>query len=185
MTGNLVLLGLAVAHVSGALAAHTAVAFGGYIAGAAAGAMVGARSDSQDQLWPATATASLVIELAVFAIFTAGWELADALPAGAWQLCLLGLGALAMGLQSAAMRSVRPPLQTTYLTGTLTGAVAEIVTSRRSGNGVSLSVTVLVAAVAGAAAGGGILAVAPASLPVLPMGALTTVIALAVMGGVR
>ena len=146
MTGNLVLLGLAVARASGVLAAHTAAAFAGYIAGAATGTMVGARSSGQEELWPAAVTASLVIELAVFAVFTTGWELADAHPAGGWQLCLLAAGALAMGLQSAAMRSVRTPLPTTYLTGTLTGAVAEIVKSGPRGSGISLSVTVLAAA---------------------------------------
>lgn len=179
MTGNLILLGLAVARASGVLAAHTAVAFGGYTAGAAIGAVIGARSGSEDELWPAAVTASLVIEVAVFAVFTAGWELAGADPAGAWQLGLLATAALAMGLQSAAMRSVRTPLATTYLTGTLTGAVAELVKSGRRADGIGLSVTVLAAAAAGAAAGGGVLAVAPAALPALPMGAVTAVVALA------
>jgi uncharacterized membrane protein YoaK (UPF0700 family) len=179
MTGNLVLLGLAVARASGVLAAHVGVSFAGYIAGAAIGSKVGARSGSEDEAWPAAATTTLVIEIAVFAVFTAGWELAGAHPAGPWQLCLLGAAALAMGLQSAATRSVRTPLSTTYLTGTLTGAVAEIVTAGRRGKGISLSVTVLAAAVAGAAAGGGVLAVLPAALPVLPMGAVTVVVTLA------
>ena len=185
MTGNLVLLGLAIARASGVLAAHTALAFGGYIAGAATGTVIAERSGSQDELWSSAATACLAIELAFFAVFTAGWELADAHPAGAWQPCLLAVGALAMGLQSAAMRSVRAPLPTTYLTSTLIGVVEEIVKSGRRGNGLSLSVTVLVAAVAGAAAGGGVLAVAPAALPVLPVGALITVITLAAIRDVR
>lgn len=185
MTGNLVLLGLAIASASGTLAAHTAVAFGGYIAGAATGTVVGTRFDSQEQLWPAAVMACLAIELASFAVFLTGWELADARPSGAWQPCLLAVGALAMGLQSAAMRSVRAPLSTTYLTSTLIGAVEEIVKSGRRGNGMSLSVTVLAAAVAGAAAGGGVLAVAPAALPVLPVGALIAVITLAAVGDVR
>jgi uncharacterized membrane protein YoaK (UPF0700 family) len=185
MTGNLVLLGLAIARASGTLAAHTAVAFGGYIAGAATGTLVGGRSESQEQLWPPAVTACLAIELAAFAVFLTGWELADGHPAGAWQPCLLAVGALAMGLQSAAVRSVRAPLATTYLTSTLIGAVEGIVKSGRRGNGTSLSVTVLVAAIAGAAAGGGVLAVAPAALPVLPAGALVAVITLAAIGDVR
>jgi uncharacterized membrane protein YoaK (UPF0700 family) len=185
MTGNLVLLGLAVARASGALAAHTAVAFAGYIAGTAAGTGVAARSSSQRELWPAAVTASLMIELAVLAVFGVGWGLADAQPAGAWQLCLLGAGALAMGLQSAAMRSVRTPLPTTYLTGTLTGAVAEIMRSGRRAEGSSLSLSVLAAALAGAASGGGVLTVAPVAVPVLPIVAVAAVIALAVTRGAR
>lgn len=185
MTGNLILLGLAIARSSGVLAAHTAVAFGGYIAGAATGTVVGERSGSQEEPWSAAVTACLAIELASFAVFMTGWELADARPAGAWQLCLLAVGALAMGLQSAAMRNVRAPLPTTYLTSTLIGVVEEIVKSGRRGNGISVSVSVLVAALAGAAAGGGVLAVAPAALPVLPVGALITVITLAAIRDVR
>jgi uncharacterized membrane protein YoaK (UPF0700 family) len=179
MTGNLILLGLAVARVSSALAAHTAVAFAGYIAGAAIGSKIGMRSGSKDEVWPAAVTATLAVEVAVLAVFAAGWELAGAHPAGVWQLCLLAAAALAMGLQSAAMRSLGTPLSTTYLTGTLTAAVAEIVKAGRRGNGISVSVTVLAAAVAGAAAGGGILAVLPAALPVLPLGAVTAVVTLA------
>lgn len=179
MTGNLVLLGLAVARASGVLAAHAGASFAGYIAGVAVGSKIGARSGSEDEPWPAAVTATLVIGIAVFAVFAAGWELAGAHPAVPWQLCLLGAAALAMGLQSAAMRNVGTPLSTTYLTGTLTGAVAEIVTAGRRGNGISLSVTVLAAAVAGAAAEGGVLAVLPAALPVLPIGAVTAVVTLA------
>jgi uncharacterized membrane protein YoaK (UPF0700 family) len=185
MTGNLVLLGLAVAQSSGVLAAHTAVAFAAYIAGTATSTRVAIRSSSQRELWPGAVTASLMIELVVLVVFGAGWELADAQPAGAWQLCLLGAGALAMGVQSAAMRSVRTPLPTTYLTGTLTGVVAEIVTSGRRATGTSLNVAVLAAALAGAAAGGGVLAVVPAALPVLPIVAVTAVITLAVTRGAR
>lgn len=189
MTGNLVLLGLAIARESASLAAHTAVAFGGYVAGAAAGtgvrARLGSREKIHEEVWPAAVTECLAIELACFVVFMTGWELAGADPKGAWQSCLLAVGALAMGLQSAAIRGVRIPLHTTYLTSTLIGAVEEIVKSGRRGNGLSLSATVLVAAVAGAAAGGGVLAAAAAWLPVLPVCALTTVIALAAIRGVR
>jgi uncharacterized membrane protein YoaK (UPF0700 family) len=185
MTGNLVLLGLAIARASAGLAAHTAVAFAGYVAGVATGTTVGGRTKDRDELWPVGVTVCLAIELAFFAVFTAGWELADAHPAGAWQLCLLAVGALAMGLQGAAVQRVRTPLRTTYLTSTLIGVVEEIVKSGRRGEGFSLNVTVLVAAVAGAAAGGGVIAIAPACLPALPTGAVAAVVTLAAICGVR
>jgi uncharacterized membrane protein YoaK (UPF0700 family) len=98
MTGNLVLLGLATARVSGELAAHTAVAFAGYLAGAALGSRVGGRSHRDDVLWPAPVTATLLVELLAFAGFTVGWELTDSHPTGAGQLGLLAVAALAMGL---------------------------------------------------------------------------------------
>jgi len=156
MTGNLVLLGLAITRTKG-----------------------------QDELWPVGVTECLAIELALLAVFTVGWELADAHPAGAWQLCLLAVGALAMGLQGAAVRSVRTSLRTTYLTSTLIGVVEEIVKSGRRGEGFSLNVTVLVAAAVGAAAGGAVIAIAPACLPVLPMGAVAAVVTFATIRGVR
>src|SRR5271165_4729000 len=172
MTGNLILVGLAVAHASGTLAAHAAIAFASYIVGAALGSRIGAASRSEDMLWPPTVTVILLIEIAAFAGFAAGWELAGTHPSGGWQLCLLAVAAFTMGLQSAAMRSVGTPLSTTYLTGTLTGAVAEVVTGGRRGKDISLSAAVLASAAAGAAAGGGVLIAVPAALPALPIGAI-------------
>ncbi len=183
MTGNLVLLGLAVTRSSGPLAAHTLVAFAGYITGAALGSKIGPKTHSQDVLWPPAVTVTLLLELVTFAGFGAGWELAGSHPTGAWQLCLLTAAALAMGLQSAATRAVSLPVSTTYLTGTLTGAVAELVTAGPRGKGVRLSAGVLASAVGGAAAGGGVLIVAPAALPVLPIGMVGIVITLATTFG--
>jgi uncharacterized membrane protein YoaK (UPF0700 family) len=183
MTGNLVLLGLAAARVSGDLAAHTAVAFAGYIAGAALGSRIGGRSHGEDVLWPAPVTATLLIELLAFAGFTVGWELTGSHPAGAGQLGLLAVAALVMGLQSAAMRSVGTTLSTTYLTGTLTSAVASMVTRGQPSQRNRLNVAVLVAAATGAAAGGVLLATLPATLPILPMSALAGVITIVMTVG--
>lgn len=186
MTGNLVLLGLAVAHASGDLAGHTAVAFAGYIAGAALGSRIGGRSrHHEDVLWPAPVTATLAVELLVFAGFTAGWVLTGGHPAGAWQLGLLAVAALAMGLQSAAMRNVGTTLSTTYLTGTLTSAVASLVTPGQLRRRNGLNVAVLVALAAGAAAGGVLLAALPRAFPILPMSALTGVVTIATTMGVH
>ena len=183
MTGNLVLLGLATAHVSGDLAAHTAVAFAGYIAGVALGSRIDGRPSHEDVLWPAPVTATLVVELLAFTAFTVGWELTDGHPAGAWQFGLLALAALAMGLQSAAMRNVGTTLSTTYLTGTLTSAVASLVTRSQPRQRNCLNVAVLVAVAAGAAAGGALLAALPMTFPVLPVGALMGVITIVMTMG--
>jgi uncharacterized membrane protein YoaK (UPF0700 family) len=183
MTGNLVLLGLATARESGDLAGHTAVALAGYIAGAALGSRIGGRSQREDVLWPAPVTATLLLELLAFAGFTVGWELTSSHPTGAWQLSLLALAALAMGLQSAAMRNVGTTLSTTYLTGTLTSAVASLVNGGQPGQRGRLNVAVLVAVAIGAAAGGVLLATLPAIFPLLPMGALTGVISLVMTVG--
>jgi len=112
-----------------------------------------------------------------------GWEATGGRPAGAWQLALLAIAALAMGLQSAAMRNVGTALSTTYLTGTLTSVVAALVTRGQPNRRNGLSVAVLVAAATGAAAGGALLTVLPAALPALPMTALAAVIAVAITVG--
>jgi uncharacterized membrane protein YoaK (UPF0700 family) len=185
MTGNLVLLGLATAHASGHLAAHTAVAFAGYIAGVALGSRIGGRSSHEDVLWPAPVTAALVVELLALTAFTVGWELTGSHPAGAWQLGVLAVAALAMGLQSAAMRNVGTTLSTTYLTGTLTSAVASLVTRKQPRQHNGLNVAVLVALAAGAAAGGVLLAALPGAFPILPMSALAGVVVIATAVGTR
>ncbi|GAA4862126.1 YoaK family protein [Saccharopolyspora rosea] len=182
MTGNLVLLGLAVARVSAPLAVHTALAFAGYIAGAAVGSRITGPPRPRGRVWPPRVTAVLVVEAAVIAAFTGGWVVTDAHPDGAWQLALLGLASLGMGLQSAAMRGLggRTKVSTTYLTGMLTGVVAGLVAPGRSEFDVRAT-TILAAAAAGAAAGGGLLLVAPRLVPVLPLAALAVVIAAAAL----
>jgi uncharacterized membrane protein YoaK (UPF0700 family) len=183
MTGNLVLLGLAIARASGDLAAHTVVALAGYIAGTGLGSLISGRSRPKEVLWPAPVTATLVVELLAFSPFTTGWVLTDGNPAGAWQLNLLAVAALAMGLQSAAVRNIGTTLSTTYLTGMLTSTVASMVTRRQPLQQTSLNVTVLVAFAAGAVAGGALLAALPATLPVLPVSALAAVITIAMTVG--
>jgi uncharacterized membrane protein YoaK (UPF0700 family) len=129
MTGNLVLLGLAVERASGVLLAHTAVAFGGYITGVAVGAaVVGKRAEKT--LWPHRVTATFVVEVIALVAFTVGWELTKGRPTSAVQLGLLAVAAIAMGIQSEAVRNVSAKVSTTYLTGTLTAAVASIVHRR-------------------------------------------------------
>jgi uncharacterized membrane protein YoaK (UPF0700 family) len=103
MTGNLVVLGLAAARAVGELDARTAAAFAGCIAAVALGSCIGRRARRDDVAWPAAVTDTLLVDLLPFAGLTVGWELTGSRPAGAWQLVLLGVAALAMGLQSAAV----------------------------------------------------------------------------------
>ena len=128
MTGTLSCSAWPTARASGDMAAHTGVAFAGYIAGAALGSRIGGRS--RRGLWPAPVTATLAVELLALAGFTMGWE-----------------------LQGATMRHVGTTLSTTYLTGTLTGAVACLTSRKQPLRHTRLNVTVLVALAAGAACG--------------------------------
>ena len=179
MTGNLVVLGLAAARQSGELAAHTALAFAGYVTGAALGTRIAGPPHSREQTWPVAVTVTLVVELAVMGAFSAGWELTHAQPTGGPQLVLLVVATLGMGLQSAAVRGLGTTVSTTYLTGTLTGVVASLVAKQRSHRFDHRGVAVLTAVAVGAAAGGVLILTAPAVFPALPLATLTVVIATA------
>jgi uncharacterized membrane protein YoaK (UPF0700 family) len=179
MTGNLVLLGLAAARTSGELAAHTALAFAGYVTGAALGTWIAGPPRPREQTWPVAVTLALVVELAVMGVFSAGWELTGAQPTGGPQLALLAVATLGMGLQSAAVRGLGATVSTTYLTGTLTGVVASLVAKQPSRHFDHRSVAVLTAVAVGAAVGGVLIVTAPAVLPALPLATLTVVIAAA------
>ena len=179
MTGNLVLLGLAAARLSGELAAHTALAFAGYVTGAAVGTWIAGPPRPREQTWPVAVTLTLVVELAVLGVFSTGWELTHGQPTGGPQLVLVVVATLGMGLQSAAVRALGTTVSTTYLTGTLTGVVASLVATHRPRHIDHRGVAVLTAVVAGAAVGGVLILTAPAVLPALPLATLTGVVAAA------
>ncbi|MGW4795418.1 DUF1275 family protein [Nonomuraea sp. NPDC004297] len=122
MTGNIVLLGLALglgrtAHVVG-----SGLAFAGFCAGLAVGfGLVGRASGDGVARRPAVA---LGVELALLAGVAVGWAVQ------APRLALIAASAVAMGLQSAVTRwAGGSGLSTTYLTGTVTGLAGHVVGS--------------------------------------------------------
>ena len=174
MTGNLVLLGVAIGR-SGALATHAVVAIAGYSAGVAAGTRLTRVVQAMGSLRRAV-RAVLLVELVLLAGFAVGWELTGAAPRGAAQLGLLAVATAAMGTQSAAARGLGPQVSTTYLTGMLTSFVAAWVTPGRRARMQPREVYVLAALTAGAAVGGLMIANAAAGLPAIPLTALALVI---------
>ena len=185
MTGNLVILGLAIESASGTLAVHTAAAIASYILGVALGSLVCRDAGRGGSLWGPRVTATLAVELVAFVGFTIGWEITDGDPTGVYQLVVLGFTAVAMGLQSAAVRNVGATLSTTYLTGTLTSAVASLVTRSAADRNSRLNLAVLGSVTVGAAAGGGIIRAAPSALPALPLLAVAGVVVVAATVGVH
>jgi uncharacterized membrane protein YoaK (UPF0700 family) len=182
MTGNLVLLGLAAARLSGTLAAHTLVAIGGYVAGVALGARLIPAGKVREGHVHHSVPGVLLVELVLLAGFTAGWELTGGAPHGGSQLVLAAVASAALGTQSAAARGLSARVSTTYLTGTLTTVVASLfhpgarkVEWREA--------TQLLALASGAAAGAGLIVTVPAALPAIPLAALILVIgAIATLG---
>ena len=180
ITGNLVLLGVAANASQPALAAHSGVALAGYMAGVAIGAPIAVHTDNHGRTWPPSVTVTLVVELGVLAAFSIAWELAGAAPHGAVELALVAVLSAAMGLQAAAVRRLGQ-MSSTYLTSTLTGLVAGLVTGSKP-DGMQRSLGVLAAIVAGAALASIIVKTVPGLLPVLVLLPLAVVIVSSVAG---
>jgi uncharacterized membrane protein YoaK (UPF0700 family) len=121
MTGNTVLLCLALGQAKGQAALRAVVALAGFVAGVGAGAAIFGR-DQEGSSWSPGVTVALAAELVVLIAFAVGWVPSGAEPEGREVYPLILLPALAMGVQSAAVRRLGiPGVATTYITGTLTG----------------------------------------------------------------
>jgi uncharacterized membrane protein YoaK (UPF0700 family) len=178
MTGNMVLLGIGAGDRNGALALRSGFALVGYIGGTAAGSRLARRTGGAAVVWPRHVTLALGFEMAVMVAFAIWFEVADGRPTGGTQVSLMVLGALAMGVQSAAIRELRVhDLSTTYLTGTLTAMVGDLVQPGRSWATVRRSLPILLGLIAGAVVGGALVTEAPRAAPALPLAALAAVIA--------
>ena len=132
MTGNTVLLALAIGQGEAMAVVRSALALAGFSVGAATGALIVTHGKTRGE-WPPSVTTALAVEAVLLAGFTAVWHLAGAvLTTGSTNL-LIVLSGLAMGVQASAVRHLGiPGVATTYLTGTLTSLMAELVAWTRS-----------------------------------------------------
>lgn len=122
MTGNTVLLGVAVATGSGSDAARAAVALAGFAAGVALGVLIVGRVEGS---WPQNSAVALLIEATALVALLVLWT---AVGVGSLRYLLIALSAVSMGSQSATVRAARAGgVATTYVTGTLTNAIARLV----------------------------------------------------------
>jgi uncharacterized membrane protein YoaK (UPF0700 family) len=127
MTGNTVLLGLALGAGEALHAFRSALALLGFMAGVAVGEVVVGR-DEIDEPWPRVVTQALALEAAVLAAFAAFLARTPPAPDAALVHVQVGLLSIAMGIQSAAVRRLGVPgIATTYITGTLTSLMVGIV----------------------------------------------------------
>ena len=175
MTGNMVFLGLSIAERSGSIALHTGVAFLTYILGSFLGARVaGHAPPDESHPWPRTIVWALGVELAVLGVFALWWELVGGAPSPDVTYVLLGLNAMALGIQSAAvLRFGIHGLSTTYLTGTLTQFVAGF--TKRDEPVQVRSGLILLMLIVGSALGALCALHAPLAAPFVPVGALVVV----------
>jgi uncharacterized membrane protein YoaK (UPF0700 family) len=134
MTGNTVLLGLAVSQTYGDVL-HPLIALGCYVAGASLGSLLTGRV-RPDTVWSGAISRTLLLEALLLLAAEGGW-IAIHLHVGhppRLEL-LLATVALAIGMQSGAMVQLKiPGIVTTYITGTWTTLLSGLVhLARREG----------------------------------------------------
>jgi uncharacterized membrane protein YoaK (UPF0700 family) len=161
MSGNTVLLGIALGQMEWQAAMRSGVALMGFVAGLAAGAAIVERG-REDVTWPSVVTRGLALECGILVTLAVVWHFTER-PVGEVVYCLIGLAALAMGVQSAAVRRLGVgSVATTYVTGTLTSLTRQMVRRLRSSDeeeatsvrDLELPANVWLAYVVGAAVGG-------------------------------
>ena len=176
MTGNMVLLGVAASSADGSLAASSGFAILAFCAGAALGARLAGSAQPGDRIWPRPVTVALAVELLFVAGYAAGWWMTGADPGPGVALALLLSTAVALGIQSSTVQRFGVNgMSTTYLTGTLTTVVIRLATGRGVRE-VWHSIEILLGLVTGAAAGTGLILLAPLLAPLLQLLALGTVV---------
>lgn len=156
MTGNLVILGLALGTWSGELALFTGVAVTGYIVGGLAGSALARERPTHEQAPDGAVRRllrTLAAELVLLAALCAAWAWQDGDPSAAWGLALLGAAAMAMGAQGAAVRTLPVRVSTTYLTGALTTVLEAVVNRRRFSPSETAAVVAFLGLIGGAALG--------------------------------
>jgi uncharacterized membrane protein YoaK (UPF0700 family) len=177
MTGNLVLLGVALGQGVLGNALRGLVAVGAYGIGVLAGARI-LGVLPRETLWSPAVTRVLLLEAVLQALFLGGWILAGARPDGIAAATLIALSGIAMGLQAVTTRGVAPGRSTTYLTGTLTGLLTEL-----SALGVQPDwwhrAAIVIALVGGALVGAIVFTSAPVFAPCVPLLVLAGVLIVA------
>jgi uncharacterized membrane protein YoaK (UPF0700 family) len=137
MTGNTVLLGVALGQGETPEILRATIALAGFALGVALGAVVVRRQPEHKSLiqkrWSTSVNLALVLEWTILLIFGVSWYLAGPDLNDPVKYILIMLSVVAMGLQSAAVEQLGVVgISTTYLTGTLTSFVAELVVTLKA-----------------------------------------------------
>jgi uncharacterized membrane protein YoaK (UPF0700 family) len=176
MTSNLIFVSVAVVKTEAAFGTRCAVAILSYVVGVGIGSAIAQPSGEENRLGTRRLSLLLTGELAILVGYTIWWMIVGGNPKGWTQLVLLGIIACAMGGQSAVARQLgNPDVGTTYLTGTLTSLVSSLAGRRHPD---PEAVVVILALLAGAAAGVGLLDAAAITVPLLALAGVGTTVAL-------
>lgn len=117
------------------------------------------------------ATAALAIEVPIFIAYAACWWAVGARPDFVAKVVLLGLGAIALGIQSSTMQRFGAGLNTTFLSGSLTLLVGQLATGHRFRD-IRHHLVVLVGLVCGGALAALLVLRAPMFAPVIQLAGL-------------
>jgi uncharacterized membrane protein YoaK (UPF0700 family) len=127
MTGNTVLIGVAMASHGGDFA-HPLIAVSGYAAGVIAGALI-TRKVTPENIWARAVSWTLFIEALIVAAVEFGWAILSRTNSEQMMRrdVLLACLAFAVGMQSGAMLRLKiPGVVTTYITGTWTNLMSGV-----------------------------------------------------------
>jgi uncharacterized membrane protein YoaK (UPF0700 family) len=178
MTGNIVLLGLAIGQGAFANALRSVIALVAYGAGVVAGArIVGAVAIETH--WSPKVTRALAVECVLQGAFLVVWMLTGANPDGTSAAALIAFSGVAMGIQAATARALAPGMSTTYVTGTLTGLLSELSALGAVSGDRRRRASIVVALALGAVAGAFALSTVPALAPAIPLAVVGAVVLVA------
>ena len=177
MTGNMVFLGFGIAEIEGPDVVPVIFALSMFAVGSLLALRITARQAQSHGPWPRSASFVLVFVAIAEAGFLAVWSATAGHPSPSIRDILIALFSLAMGLQTAAVRSLG--VQGVFTTaGTFTlVAFAGTFAGSRSRSEIPRLAGVLAGLVAGAVAGGLLFLHARSYAPVMPL-AITIVVIL-------
>ena len=177
MTGNLVFLGFGIAHVKGPCF-PIVVALSAFAGGSYTGLRIFTKRSRESGWWPPRMSFLLALVAVAEAGFLAVWATTGGDPSAHLTDVLLMLFSLAMGIQTAAVRSLSVQgIFTTAGTFTLV-AVTGVIAGARSRTEMPRLVGVLVGLAAGAVVGGLLFRYARIYAPVVPL--VTTILVILV-----
>ncbi|GAA3698241.1 YoaK family protein [Gordonia hankookensis] len=155
MTGNVVVLGMAVAGGSGLPVLGPAMALAGFMVGAALGGRV---LRGQGRQWTARTTALFATVATIMFALSATLFVTGQHPVRPAMITITTLAATAMGIQAAAARVVAvKDVTTVVVTSTITGLAADSVLGSGKGSGTGRRVAAVVAIILGAAVGAAVM----------------------------
>jgi len=131
MTGNMVLLGISAASAAMGQVLVVGGSIVAYIVGVVCGAHLAGTAQRTDGVWHRRVTLALAVEAVLLVALAICWLTVGAGGTPVMHHLMLGLSALALGIQSSAIQRFGVAgLSSTYLTGTLTSVVAGFTAGR-------------------------------------------------------